>query len=274
MKKLSAIFLAVALSFSVAACSSTKEAATGVKEKIELNYWFAYGGPIEEANKGLVEKFNNSQDAIHVTATNQGSYADVNSKVQASIAGGNTPDIFVAQNIMMETFAKEGMTESLTPFVKADSEEVKMDDFIPGLLGNSYVGDQIYGLPYLVSTPLLYVNKTMLDKAGIDVSQLETWEGFSQAARKLSTDGVKAVSMEWDVWFFEAFIAQAGGSMVNKDGTKYTFNEKPGVEAANFIRDLVNDGAWKVPVGDNAGMLHFRILQVKSLLSGLLPQPI
>ncbi|MBS4190609.1 ABC transporter substrate-binding protein [Bacillus sp. FJAT-49705] len=258
MKKLLAIFLAVALSFSVTACSSTKEVATGEKEKIELNYWFAYGGPTEEANKGLVEKFNNSQDAIHVTATNQGSYSDVNSKVQASIAAGNSPDIFVGQNIMMETFAKEGMIESLTPFVKADSEEVKIEDFIPGLLGNSYVDDQMYGLPYLVSTPLLYVNKTMLDKAGIDVSQLETWEGFSQAARKLSKDGVKAVSMESDIWIYEAFIAQAGGSMVNKDGTQYTFNEKPGVEALDFMRDLVIDGAWKVPVGDNASDVAFQ----------------
>lgn len=252
-------FVALVLS----ACSDSAESETvsddeGSEEKIQLDFWYAYGGNIEEANQELVDRFNASQDDIEVTASFQGSYFDVNSKVQASIAAGNPPEVFVGQDTMTETFANEGMIEDLTPLAEADAEEIRMDDFIPGLLGNAYVGDAFYGMPYFKSTPLLYVNKTMLDEAGIELEQLETWDGFQEAAREITNEEQHAITMEIDIWIYESLIAQAGGSMFNEEGTAVAFHEEPGVEAMDFSQDLIKEGVWEVPIGDNAADIVFQ----------------
>src|SRR5699024_6577807 len=175
-------------SFSALSTITEVSAAENDGEVIELEYWYAYGGASEVANLEMVNRFNELHDDIQVTATGQGSYFDMNTKVQTSFVSGNTPDLFIAQDTIVETFALNQMIEPLSPLIERDNEEVQIDDFVPGLLGNSIVDDTYYGLPMFKSTPLLYVNKTMLDEACIELSHLETWDGFSEAARQLTTD--------------------------------------------------------------------------------------
>lgn len=257
MKKFS-LFMVMAMAMLVlAACggedsepSNSAEAADG---KVDLTYWYAWGDKIGENNQNLVKQFNESQDEIHVTAEFQGTYDELHAKTQAAFAAGNAPEVTQNEIASMGVFAKSGMTQNLTSFIEGDGE-IDMDDFNPGLMGNSYVDGNIHGLPYLRSTPILYMNKTLAEEVGLDPAGPETWEDFKEYARTF-TDGNGRVGMSAgiDMWIYEALIAQAGGAPMNEDYTEVTFNSEAGVEAFDLWRDMVGEGTLKLTAGTEAG---------------------
>ncbi|WP_143522467.1 extracellular solute-binding protein, partial [Pseudomonas sp. 2822-17] len=76
----------------------------------------------------------------------------------------------------------------------------------------SYVDGKLYGIPYLRSTPILYMNVDMLKEAGLDPAGPKNWDEFEEYARTLTIPGEQVgISMPVGIWFFEAFVAQAGG---------------------------------------------------------------
>lgn len=239
-------------SSSASPSADPKTAAGGEKKKVEINYWYSWGDKIGENNENLVKKFNESQDEVVVKAHFQGTYDEQHSKAQAAFAAGNAPEVWQNEIASVGVFAKAGMTEDLTPFVKRDN--VDMNDFIPGLMGNSYVDDKLYGLPYLRSTPLLYLNKTMLKEAGLDPAGPKNWTEFEEYARKLTVkDKRVGITLPVDIWFYEAFVAQSGGKMISDDGKKAEFSAEPGIEALKFWLKLKEEGVMKIPTTDDAG---------------------
>lgn len=231
------------------ACGDGEAANSDRDGPIEITYWYAWGDKIGENNENLVKQFNEMQDEIHVTAEFQGNYDELQSKTQAAFAAGNAPEVTQNEISSIETFAKSGMTQDLSKFVEEDAEEINMEDFNPGLMGNSYVDDKLYGLPYLRSTPIVYINKTMFEEKGIDPESIQTWEDFQLVAEKLTDDEHVGISMPVDIWFYEAFVAQAGGEMFDKNG-KIAFNGESGVEALNFWKEMVIEGRMRVPGGE------------------------
>ncbi|NGP44883.1 ABC transporter substrate-binding protein [Bacillaceae bacterium SIJ1] len=262
------LFLMVTLVLVLAACgssagsesqSSSSEGSTNEgsgeasDEKVEITYWYAWGDKIQENNQNLVKQFNESQDRIHVNAEYQGSYADLHAKTQAAFAAGNAPEVTQNEIASVGVFAKNGMTEKLTPFAEND-EDINMDDFIEGLMGNSYVNGDLYALPYLRSTPILYLNATLLEENGLDPTGPKTWEEFEAYAKALTVkDERVGITMPISIWFYEAFIAQSGGQMMNEDATEVTFHEEPGVEALAFWNQMNDAGYMKIPTGDESG---------------------
>lgn len=261
MKKLS-LFLIMALALMVmAACgngedsepSASADTGGNADGKIELTYWYAWGDKIGENNQNLVKQFNESQDEIHVTAEFQGSYDELHAKTQAAFAAGNAPEVTQNEIASMGVFAKSGMTQDLTSFIEGD-EEIEMDDFNPGLMGNSYVDGKVYGLPYLRSTPILYMNATMAEEVGLSLDGPETWEDFKEYARAFTNDeGRVGMSGAIDLWIYEALIAQAGGSTMNEDYTEVAFNSAAGAQAFDLWRDMVAEGTLKLNSGTEAG---------------------
>jgi len=272
VKKLTLVAAVTTIAVSMTACASgTQQAATnnggaasntasntssnatgGAKKKVEINYWYSWGDKIGENNENLVKKFNESQDEVVVKANYQGTYDEQHAKAQAAFAAGNPPEVWQNEIASIGVFAKAGMTEDLTPFVKRDN--VDMKDFIPGLMGNSYVDDKLYGLPYLRSTPLLYLNRTMLKEAGLDPNGPKNWKEFEEYAKKLTVEGKRVgITLPVDIWFYEAFVAQSGGKMISDDGKKAEFASEAGIEPLRFLLKMKQDGIIKIPTTDDAG---------------------
>lgn len=226
---------------------------SGRGDKIVIRYWYAFGGKIEEAKRELVRRFNESQDRIEVIAEHQGNYEDLHAKVQAAFAAGNAPAVTDLEIASTGMFARSGMLLELTPYAERDAEELKLDDFHPGLMGNAYVDGKLYGLPFMRSTPILYKNVTMLKEAGLDPEGPRTWRELEQYARALKAKGTYGMTLPIDIWFYEALVFQSGGRILSEDGRKALFNSPEGVEPVAFWKRLAEEGLIKIPIGDEAG---------------------
>ncbi|WP_188997245.1 ABC transporter substrate-binding protein [Paenibacillus nasutitermitis] len=271
VKKFTALSLAILMVVVLAACGSggTKEntgnVVSGAKadgaapapstpsKKIVIKYWYAFGDKIEEAKQHMVKEFNESQDKIEVIAEHQGNYEDLHAKVQAAFAAGDAPAVSDLEIASTGVFARSGMLEELTSYAERDKEQLQLDDFNPGLMGNAYVDEKLFGLPFMRSTPILYKNVTMLKDAGLDPAGPKSWDELEQYSKVLKEKGKIGMALPADIWFYEGLVAQSGGQMLSEDGKSAAFNTAAGVAPVEFWKKLSDAGLIKITVGDGAG---------------------
>lgn len=220
---------------------------------VEIDFWYALGGKNGEVIEELVNKFNSEQNEVIVNASYQGDYYENHAKVMSSIAAGNPPDLTMVEIGSIAAFAESGALEPLESYVNG-SDGVDLNDYIPGLLGNSYWKERLYAIPFNRSTPLLYINRDMLKQAGLPVEGPKTWEELRSFAEKLS--GGEGEKRTWgfstpiDIWFYEALVFQNGGSILSENGEKVMFNQPAGVEPLMFWKEMIDADIMKMPPGE------------------------
>lgn len=214
-----------------------------------IEFWFAMSGANGEVVKKMVDDFNKSQNEVKVNATFQGDYYTNHSKVLSAIAAGNQPDVTQIEVASMASFADNGALQDLTPYMKGKNG-TDMNDFVPGLLGNSYWKGKFYGLPFNRSTPLLYINKDKLKAAGLDENGPKTWDELKSYAEKLSVkDKEWGFSSPIDIWFYEALVFENGGKILSDDGKTVAFNSDKAIEPINYWKGMIDQGIMKMPPG-------------------------
>ncbi|MED1098049.1 ABC transporter substrate-binding protein [Bacillus capparidis] len=126
-----------------------------------------------------------------------------------------------------------------------DEENTDMSDFFPNMLdlGKSEEGKQ-NALPFAVSTPVVYYNKDLFKKAGLDPENPpKTIDEVREAAKKLTTGGQQGIFYDYTMtgaWIFQAMVETMGGQMVSDDGKSVGFDQEPSVKALQHWTDLVN----------------------------------
>jgi sn-glycerol 3-phosphate transport system substrate-binding protein len=106
------------------------------------------------------------------------------------------------------------------------------------------------GLPFNRSTPIAYYNKQVFRDLGL--APPTTWEELRAVAGKATTRGA---STRWgfecpiDWWYWLALVGQAGGAVIEPDGTP-SLGGEAGVKALEFWQTLVHeDRTMKPPPG-------------------------
>ena len=248
---------ALAATAGLAACSGDDGSGTsqGTSEDgtIELKYWYSWTDKIKENNEERVQEFNDTvgkEKGIHVTAEYQGSYDDLNAKLKTAFAANEEPDVCVMVVNGTQAFADGGMIQPISDLVAKED----VDDFWPGLMENCYASDELYGVPYLRSTPVLYYNKTLFEKAGLDASKApETWDDVVKASDALKAQGVGGYGFYSYIWVLTAFLYCNGATPFTDDITapSATFNEDPAIETAQWFKDGVDKHGFSFSAGSN-----------------------
>lgn len=237
---------------STAAAAETKKAGNG--EKTVIEYWHCnaetQGGlTVDE----LVEKFNAENDHIEVVAKyNPDMYKGLMQNLQAEIAAGNSPAIvqigWAFVDYFSNNFAYVSPQDAIDRFDAGDKNFLN-DNFLPNILDlavNSN-GAQV-GIPYSLSTPVLYINPDLLKEAGVEDTNIETWEEVKEVSEKVKENTGKYglyIQEPADFWAQQALIESNGGKLLtaNSDGTyAATFASEGGIEAMQTYADMVADG--------------------------------
>ncbi|MBW7457284.1 ABC transporter substrate-binding protein [Paenibacillus sepulcri] len=229
------------------------DAASG--EKTTVQFWHSVGGKNGEYLDALIQRFNASHDDIEVVGTFQGGYDETVTKLQQAVSADTAPDVSMLERAYVELFADSDVLEDLTPYL--DKSNMSADDFTPGLMGHSVFNDKLVSLPFNRSTPILHVNKTLLDELGLPIPT--TWEEMKKTANALvvKENGEYkryGLTMPYDTWYPIALISQAEGQFFNDDNTSLGFMDNGvGVKVFQYLKDLQNTGALYYPPAQDSG---------------------
>ena len=258
------VFLAI-LAAVMSAAPRVSFAAAG---PIELTFWYAWTDKIQENNINLAKMFNETRGKelnIRVTAEYQGTYNELHQKLQAAYIAGKTPSVTVMEIASIKRFAENGVILPLSPYIERD--KIDMDDFYKGLLINCNVGGTWYGLPYLRSTPILYMNTTLLEKAGLDTNGPKTWAELAEYCKTVNEKtGAYGITLNSDVWIFEAFMFENGAATLSADESESNINSSESRAVFAFFRDLVDKGYVRCVAGEDYGKVNADIMNQKTAM--------
>ncbi len=103
-----------------------------------------------------------------------------------------------------------------------------------------------YGLPFLTSDVPFFYNKALFAKAGVDATQIKTWDDFLTAVKKLKAAGITPIAVgageKWPMHFYWSYLAmrEGGAEVVQqaKAGKNGGFTSAPFVEAGERLQQL------------------------------------
>ncbi len=214
--------------FASSDCSST-----------EFYFLYPVGvhGKISQIMDTMVEKFNRLHSDIRVIPVYGGTYDSTESKILDRIYRGSPPGTFLTINTAMRSFLAINSLEDITDLAKAEGI---FDDFIPAFRKTAMDKGRLYGCPFQASTPVLYYNKDMFEKAGLDPDiPPATWDDLRRYSKILTLrkkDSVirwgHIISGGWHDWIFESFVRQNGFIFWKPD--KVMFDAPQSIDALIF----------------------------------------
>ncbi|GGG60189.1 ABC transporter substrate-binding protein [Paenibacillus radicis (ex Gao et al. 2016)] len=232
---------------SGAAQNETAVAYTKGDKVVEVQFWTS---AMEKVNQELVDEFNKTKGAelnIHVNAEYQGDYWETQKKINAAAIANTLPNVFIDEVAMTKGFADNDTIVDLEPYMKAS--DFDREDFKIGDLGNLYVGEDMYAFPHMRSLPVMYINKTLAKKVGMDEKGPQTFAEL-ESYLKASYDATGKTPMYLfnnDFWVMEALLySYSNTTILNEDETAANINSKGAVDLITYLNDLISKGYIKV----------------------------
>ena len=247
-------------------------------QKTEITYMAWYNTTQSEAAdiQVTLDKFNSSQDKIHVTLITV-SRADYEAKLNTMAAGKQLPDTCMMAEPMTIRYAQAGLLADESDMYKPDEAPLKS-------LAFTYNGKTV-GYSCADEVLVMYYNKKTFDDTKVayppaTADKAWTWQQFIDAAKKLTKDqnGKTPNDAGFDAnnivtygadfnrlsWMWPVLAVSNGGGIMSPDGKQLLLGKPETIEALQAIADLYLKDHVAPSVGDKGNMPSLDV----SLLTG------
>jgi multiple sugar transport system substrate-binding protein len=242
-----ATLLLGACAHGTATSNSDSDSADG---KTTVTYMeFSSNGGHEKDLSAIVDAFEKDNPGIDVKVETT-PYDQYFTKLQTALAGGTAGDAFELNYENFVTYADNGSLAELS--------DVDDSSYKTSLLDAYQQDGKQLGLPESFSDVVLFYNKDLFEKAGVDLPTADwTWADEKAAAAKLTDKGAGVWGDYQPVTFFEFYktLAQSGGSFFNEDKTETAFDSPEGVAAAEWL--VGKSGSTMPTEADGSGTPDF-----------------
>jgi sn-glycerol 3-phosphate transport system substrate-binding protein len=254
MKKAKTLLAGVGLAAALGAGAATPASAVD----LTMYYPIAVGGPLTAVVDGMVADFMKSNPDVKVKAIYAGNYDDARVKALAALKSGQPAQTSVLFSIDIYELIEQDAIVAFDDIVTTPEEKAWLGSFYPGLMENGKTKGKTWGIPFQRSTIVMYYNKDLFRAAGLDPDRPpRTWEEYREFARRLTRDDdgdgtpeQHGLAAQITASMFENMLVQNGGSLLNADETAVAFDSPEGVEAMEFLANLlVRDGSALVSQG-------------------------
>jgi multiple sugar transport system substrate-binding protein len=185
----------------------------------------------------IVAEFEKQNPGVHVDVE-QLTWATGLEKIQAALASGTQPDVCELGSTWLPRFSYEGVLEDLTSVYEAERDSFLMWD-------SALWKGRVYGLPWVQGSRVLFVNRDLFRRAGLDPDHApETWDELLEASRKIGAlgDGVYGFGQNIGEKYvlykkFMAFAWGNGGDVFDEQG-HIVVNSPAMLEALEFYLKL------------------------------------
>jgi multiple sugar transport system substrate-binding protein len=215
------------------------------------------GGPLGRSLEGLVREYN-ATGSGPVENVSMGQYEALSQKIMAAVAAGGPPDLAQCYEAWTANLVQNRSVVPFDGFLESPQGRALREDLVPVFAEASTQDGALWSFPFNKSVRCLYYNRDHFREAGLDPDRPpRTWEEYREYARRLTvdSDGDGApdrwgFASQITASMFENLLAQNGGSLLADDETRVAFDSQEGIEALEFMADLlVRDGTSLVSSG-------------------------
>lgn len=170
----------------------------------EIAWWHAMSGELGRQLEKLAADFNASQSDYRVVPTYKGNYTQTVTAAIFAFRSSSQPTIVQVNEIATATMmAAKGAVYPVYELMRDESEVFSPADYLPAVTG--YYTDldgNMLSFPFNASTPILYYNKTLFRRAGLDPEvPPATWPDVGTMAKRLIDAGATCgFTTSWPSW--------------------------------------------------------------------------
>lgn len=270
IRRMATAAVAAVLSVALASCGQATQ-----DNRTEITVW-----SWEPSMGKVISRFEKANPDIKVNWTNISGYSNLNTAIQD---GYGTPDVAQIEYYALPQYEVSGQLLDLTDRIGSDYANF----FTQGTWSSVQLAGRTYGLP-MDSGPMgFFYNEEIFQQAGVDATQIKTWDDYYQAAKKLKDIGVYIAADSGDGSFYDAMIWLAGGRPfhTSADGKTVTIdleNDEGTQRFTKFWQKMIDEGLvdttsatwsdrWKSRVGSGTIASMFTGAWMPSMLLSNVP---
>jgi sn-glycerol 3-phosphate transport system substrate-binding protein len=193
--------LALLVSASLVVLGTAQSAEAAVK----IQWWHAMGGELGAKVEEIAKDFNKSQSDYEIVPVYKGSYDETLTGAIAAFRANQQPAIVQVYEVGTGTMmAAKGAVYPVYQLMKDEGEPWDPSKYLPSVVG--YYSDtdgNILSLPFNSSTPIMYYNKDIFKKAGLDPNTPpKTWKEVEEFSKKIIDSGAAKCGFTtgWIAW--------------------------------------------------------------------------
>lgn len=227
------LFLAGTLAF--AGGSAEQEEPEGPQE---ITFWTIQLSPtFDDYIEGLIEDFESRHDDVTVEWVDV-PFGDIETRVTTAAASGDMPDVV---NLNPE-YAQQLAEFDVMVDMNEAAEDVR-DDYYDGTWDASVLDGTAFGLPWYVTTSIMFYNQEIFDEAGLPNESPETFEEAIEAARTITEEtGTYGYMTILSEQFVMEELEKMGIRLFNDDYSEARFASDEVIEMAGIYSDLIDEG--------------------------------
>lgn len=222
-----------------------------------ISFWHAFSsGANLEGMTAVIDRFN-AENEFGITVENiaQGSQGDLETAINGAITTGELPNLTMGFPNGLARWYGLGVISGLNDYINDPVYGVDPEvwaSIFPGPLSNGTLADgtQI-GIPVNQSAQVIFYNFTWAEELGFDgppATSAEFREQACAAAEANATDDTPDNDGTGGYVLFNGasnvlpWIWAFGGTGLNEDGSGYVLNDQASLDAALFLKDLLDSG--------------------------------
>lgn len=223
----------------------------------QISWWHAMTGANAEVVDKIAKDFNASQKDYEIVPVFKGTYPEALNAGIAAFRAKQAPDILqvfdVGTGVMM---AAEGAVKPVADVLTEAGAKFDKSQYLPGIVAYYSKPDgTMLSFPYNSSSPILYYNKDIFQKAGLDANNPpKTWNEVWDAAKKIKASGAApcGFTTTWLTWIHtENFAAWNDVSWATQQNGLAGGDVELKIDAPLYVNhfqalaDLAKDGTFK-----------------------------
>jgi len=275
-------WLLTVLALTLGACLAAPSAlAAG---KVQITWWHAMSGSRLKVVNKIVSDFNASHPGIELTALYTGTYAETLTKYVAAYRSKTAPNLMQSYEVGTQQMLSSGAIIPVYKIPGMVDETWDWAQYVIPITNYYSTAGNLWSMPFNSSTAMLYYNKDLFAKAGLNPERPPmTWAEVESYGKKLLASGaVKHVmSFGWPGWMLEQQFAIHNQLFANNENgrkgmaTRVLFNGKFGVKVLDTWRKLAKENIFLYGGAEYSANAAFQsgqiamLLQSTSSLSGI-----
>ncbi len=166
-----ALLAAVSLAAAGCATATQEEPDSEGDGPVELRFQsLAFQESTIKASQDIVDAWNADNPDVQVKYV-QGSWDSVQDQLVTQFQGGTAPDVIHYESAAMTGFAEQGYLADLSGMLSDD-----VTSSVPeGVWETVTVDDKVIAAPTLLQSYVVFANRGLLDDAGVEVPEGDTW---------------------------------------------------------------------------------------------------